>query len=197
MPTCCGSFIRGYRQVVAVRSPEFARAVPVRPCRPARWWAWAAWVRGRGSPCSRVSTARPAVPAGQGSSAVGARGLRGEERIRAVPGERVVAGQHLMQASSDIFLGWRTLASGDRRVERDFYVRQLRDWKGSADIEGMDPDAMTVYGRLCGWTLARAHARSGDRVAMPPISAAGTPSIARSPSSARRTRIRTTAIIRR
>ena len=81
-------------------------------------------------------------------------------------GERVVAGQHLMQASSDIFLGWKTLANPIDGVERNFYVRQLKDWKGSADIEGMDPDALTVYGRLCGWTLARAHARSGDRVAI-------------------------------
>ena len=81
-------------------------------------------------------------------------------------GERVVAGQHLMQASSDIFLGWRTLSNPIEKVERDFYVRQLKDWKGSAEIEGMAPDAMGVYGRLCGWTLARAHARSGDRIAI-------------------------------
>jgi uncharacterized protein (DUF2252 family) len=75
--------------------------------------------------------------------------------------ERIVAGQRLMQAAGDIFLGWqRAGAAGD------FYVRQLRDWKGSADIEQMSPDAMTAYGRMCGWTLARAHARSGDRVAI-------------------------------
>ena len=49
---------------------------------------------------------------------------------------------------------------------RDFYVRQLRDWKGSAEIEQMVPEGMTAYGRLCGWTLARAHARSGDRIAI-------------------------------
>ena len=81
-------------------------------------------------------------------------------------GERVVAGQHLMQASSDIFLGWRRMANPVERIERDFYVRQLKDWKGSAEIERMLPDGMAVYGRLCGWTLARAHARSGDRVAI-------------------------------
>ena len=81
-------------------------------------------------------------------------------------GERVVAGQHLMQASSDIFLGWRTMANPIEGVERNFYVRQLKDWKGSAEIESMDPASMKVYGRLCGWTLARAHARSGDRVAI-------------------------------
>jgi uncharacterized protein (DUF2252 family) len=80
-------------------------------------------------------------------------------------GERVVAGQHLMQAESDIFLGW-TRATGPDGVDRDFYVRQLRDWKFSLPIEQMVPTGMTVYAQLCGWTLARAHARSGDRVAL-------------------------------
>jgi uncharacterized protein (DUF2252 family) len=80
-------------------------------------------------------------------------------------GERVVAGQHLMQAESDIFLGW-THVPGPDKVDRDFYVRQLKDWKFSAPIELMNPAGMTVYARLCGWTLARAHARSGDRVAL-------------------------------
>jgi uncharacterized protein (DUF2252 family) len=80
-------------------------------------------------------------------------------------GERVVAGQHLMQAHGDIFLGW-TRAHGPDEVDRDFYVRQLRDWKFSAPIEEMIPQGMTFYARLCGWTLARAHARSGDRVAL-------------------------------
>ena len=79
-------------------------------------------------------------------------------------GERVVAGQHLMQAQSDIFLGWTRARPG--RVDRDFYVRQLRDWKFSAPIEQMLPKGMTIYARLCGWTLARAHARSGDRIAL-------------------------------
>jgi uncharacterized protein (DUF2252 family) len=81
-------------------------------------------------------------------------------------GERVVAGQRLMQASSDIFLGWLTGPGTLDGVPRDFYVRQLRDWKGSAEIERMVPDGMAAYGRLCGWTLARAHARSGDRIAI-------------------------------
>ena len=80
-------------------------------------------------------------------------------------GARVVAGQHLMQASSDIFLGWEKVVGLDG-VTRDFYVRQLRDWKGSVDTEVMVPQGMAVYGQLCGWTLARAHARSGDRVAI-------------------------------
>jgi uncharacterized protein (DUF2252 family) len=80
-------------------------------------------------------------------------------------GERIVAGQHLMQAQSDIFLGW-TRAHGPDGMDRDFYVRQLRDWKFSAPIEQMLPPGMTFYARLCGWTLARAHARSGDRIAL-------------------------------
>ena len=80
-------------------------------------------------------------------------------------GERVVAGQHLMQAQSDIFLGWTRVAAPDG-VDRDFYVRQLKDWKFSLPIEQMLPKGMTVYAGLCGWTLARAHARSGDRIAL-------------------------------
>ncbi|MBV9421831.1 MAG: DUF2252 domain-containing protein, partial [Solirubrobacterales bacterium] len=81
-------------------------------------------------------------------------------------GERVVTGQRLMQATSDIFLGWLHVESGLDERSRDFYVRQLKDWKGSAEIEQMDPRGMAAYGRLCGWTLARAHARSGDRIAI-------------------------------
>jgi len=81
-------------------------------------------------------------------------------------GERVVTGQRLMQASSDIFLGWLHVKSGLDQKPRDFYGRQLKDWKGSAEIEQMIPRGMAVYGQLCGWTLARAHARSGDRIAI-------------------------------
>ena len=81
-------------------------------------------------------------------------------------GERVVTGQRLMQASSDIFLGWLHVESGLDGQERDFYGRQLKDWKGSAEIEQMAPKGMAAYGRLCGWTLARGHARSGDRIAI-------------------------------
>src|SRR3954462_12342795 len=80
-------------------------------------------------------------------------------------GRRVVEGQRLMQAASDIFLGWLT-AEGPDGKERDFYVRQLWDGKGSAQVELMEPQRMRIYARLCGWTLARAHARSGDRVAI-------------------------------
>src|SRR5215211_7469065 len=74
-------------------------------------------------------------------------------------GHRVVAGQRLMQAASDIFLGWFRGTEG-----RDFYWRQLKDIKGSANIEGMTPDELVIYAGLCGWALARTHARSGDRV---------------------------------
>jgi uncharacterized protein (DUF2252 family) len=81
-------------------------------------------------------------------------------------GERVVTGQRLMQASSDIFLGWLHVTSGLDGESRDFYGRQLKDWKGSAETEQMVPQGMAAYGKLCGWTLARAHARSGDRIAI-------------------------------
>ncbi|WP_330350022.1 DUF2252 domain-containing protein [Streptomyces sp. NBC_00582] len=77
------------------------------------------------------------------------------------PGHRVVAGQRLLQAASDIFLGWMTGPQG-----RAYYWRQLRDMKGSADVAGMSPAALTAYARLCGTALARAHARSGDRIAI-------------------------------
>jgi len=81
-------------------------------------------------------------------------------------GQRVVAGQRLMQAASDIFLGWQRIKAGLDGRTRDFYVRQLRDWKFSLDIETMIPEGLRMYGALCGWTLARAHARSGDRIAI-------------------------------
>jgi uncharacterized protein (DUF2252 family) len=80
-------------------------------------------------------------------------------------GQRVVQGQWLMQATSDILLGWLR-AVGIDGEHRDFYVRQMWDWKASADVERMTSEGLTVYGELCGWTLARAHARSGDRVAI-------------------------------
>ena len=82
-------------------------------------------------------------------------------------GERVVSGQRLMQAASDIFLGWQRLPDpGPGGGQTDYYVRQLRDWKYSAPIEQMDPTVMSGYAELCGWTLARAHARTGDRFAI-------------------------------
>jgi len=80
-------------------------------------------------------------------------------------GERVVVGQQLMQAASDIFLGWQAITAADG-ARTDYYVRQLRDWKYSLPIEQLNPDVMAAYGGLCGWTLARAHARTGDRGAI-------------------------------
>jgi uncharacterized protein (DUF2252 family) len=81
-------------------------------------------------------------------------------------GERVVEGQRLMQAVSDIFLGWERAEGLSEGGKRDFYIRQLRDWKGSWPPEAMDPRVMSAYGRMCARTLARAHARSGDRIAI-------------------------------
>jgi uncharacterized protein (DUF2252 family) len=80
-------------------------------------------------------------------------------------GERVVEGQWLMQAASDVLLGWLPALGIDDR-ERDFYVRQLWDGKRSVEIETLPPEGLAIYGRVCGWVLARAHARSGDRIAI-------------------------------
>ena len=80
-------------------------------------------------------------------------------------GERVVVGQRLMQAASDIFLGWLRVTDLDGQV-RDYYIRQFHDWKGSAEVETMRVPGATLYARMCGATLARAHARWGDRIAI-------------------------------
>ncbi len=80
-------------------------------------------------------------------------------------GQRVVEGQRLMQAASDVLLGWQRVAGPDG-VERDFYVRQMWDWKASVDIDTMGPVPLGLYAQVCGWTLARAHARSGDAIAL-------------------------------
>jgi uncharacterized protein (DUF2252 family) len=88
-----------------------------------------------------------------------------DRSVYANHGERVVAGQRLMQAASDIFLGWITARGLDGRI-RDFYVRQFQDWKGSVDTEAMMVPGATFYARICGATLARAHARYGDRIAL-------------------------------
>lgn len=85
--------------------------------------------------------------------------------VYAEHGERVVAGQRMMQAASDLFLGWeRTVNPVGPTV--DFYVRQLRDWKGSIDVENLTAERFAAYARACAWTLAKAHARSGDRAAL-------------------------------
>ena len=80
-------------------------------------------------------------------------------------GRRVVEGQRLMQSTSDVLLGWAR-TDGVDGTQRDFYIRQLWDGKGSAVVELMKPSAMKTYARVCGWTLARAHARSGDAAAI-------------------------------
>ncbi|MEY9964222.1 uncharacterized protein (DUF2252 family) [Streptacidiphilus sp. MAP12-16] len=87
------------------------------------------------------------------------------ESAYANQGQRVVSGQRLMQATSDIFLGWERAEGIDGR-QRDFYVRQLRDWKGIIEPQTMVPEGIRMFGQLCGYTLARAHARSGDRIAI-------------------------------
>jgi uncharacterized protein (DUF2252 family) len=81
-------------------------------------------------------------------------------------GQRVVEGQRVMQAASDIFLGWQRVSQGVDGRQHDYYVRQLWDRKVSANIDIMLPDGLGIYAQLCGWTLARAHARSGDRIAI-------------------------------
>jgi uncharacterized protein (DUF2252 family) len=108
------------------------------------------------------------------------------------PGERVVAGQRMMQAVSDIFLGW---TKGEDR-SRHYYWRQLRDMKGSAEIETMAPVNLSFYAGICGWTLARAHARSGDPSPSPGTWAAATGSTGRSPTSPSATPTRTSWIMR-
>jgi len=80
-------------------------------------------------------------------------------------GERVVAGQRLMQAATDIFLGWIRMKGLDG-VSRDYYVRQFQDWKGGVDVDNMLVSGASLYARICGATLARAHARWGDRIAI-------------------------------
>ena len=75
----------------------------------------------------------------------------------------MVQGQRLMQAYGDVLLGWHYFPNSPRP---DYYVRQLRDWKGSIEISTLDPKSLAMYAGYCAWTLARAHARSGDRVAI-------------------------------
>jgi uncharacterized protein (DUF2252 family) len=135
---------------------------------------WVALLRGRDDDdplLLQVKEAQPSVLAGHLDGAApdaGSGPADSAPRAGSPPrneGERVVCGQRLMQAASDIFLSWQSAEGIDGR-SRDFYVRQMRDWKGSAIVEQFDPEAMRTYAALCGWTLARAHARTGDRIAI-------------------------------
>src|SRR5262249_25667092 len=90
--------------------------------------------------------------------------FRGKSQF-AQHGQRVVEGQRMMEAAPDILLGWERIETIEGQ-QKDFYIRQLWDAKGSADVELMKPPALDAYGKICGWTLARAHARSGDRIAI-------------------------------
>jgi len=88
-------------------------------------------------------------------------------------GERVVQGQRLVQSASDIFLGWDRVPGLDGII-RDFYFRQMWDWKLSPDVETMEPETFEIYVQMCGWVLALGHARSGDAIAIGSYLGAGT-----------------------
>ena len=152
-----------YRRHAVARPPP-GRGVPLRPRR-----AQGRRRRQRRHPLLHPAARRPrrrrsAVPAGEGSATVGARTLpRGRATTRTTA-SAVVVGQRLMQAASDIFLGWERITGFDG-VTNDYYIRQFHDWKGGVDIDALGARAMQLR-RLCGATLARAHARWGDRIAI-------------------------------
>ena len=123
---------------------------------------WAAWGPARSSSCCRDGTQHdPLFLQIKEATASVLEAYLPKSRYRQ-HGERVVQGQRMMQAASDIYLGWTKGVD----VQRNFYWRQLRDMKGSALVEAMTPVGLAFYADMCGWTLARAHARSGDPVAM-------------------------------
>ena len=141
---------------------------------PARSSASAASARAPGSRCCSAATARTRCSCrSKEAEASVLEPFLGPSEF-ANHGERVVIGQRLMQATSDIFLGWLHVDAGLDGQARDFYVRQLKDWKGSAEIEQMVPEGHGRLRPLCGWTLARAHARSGDRIAIAAYLGGGT-----------------------
>ncbi len=156
------TIIRQLRDVAA-GSQVSARAVSVRRISPERWSGSAASAPKRGSRCSSIMTRLAAVPAGEAGRGVGARAVHRAERVHQPRAARR-RGQRLMQAASDIFLGWSG-AAGQRT--RDYYIRQLRDWKGSADIAGMTPTGMDLWGACAGGpspgprTLGRPHRDRG------------------------------------
>ena len=156
--------LRSYRRTLRV--PTSSRSKSSRTCTPrARWWGWAAWARVHGSCCSWVAmtTTRLFLQAKEAQASVLERFVGRSEFSH--HGRRVVEGQRLMQAASDIFLGWQRVVDLDGET-RDYYVRQLHDWKGSAEVDTMRVPGATLYARMCGATLARAHARWGDRIAI-------------------------------
>ena len=119
-----------------------------------------------GAADGRLRRGRTAVPAGQGGPAVGPGGVLPGAASTPTRASASSPGSTCMQAQSDIFLGWTRVPNPIDGIDRDFYVRQLKDWKFSVPIELLLPKGMAMYARLCGWTLARAHARSGDRIAL-------------------------------
>jgi hypothetical protein len=86
-------------------------------------------------------------------------------------GQRVIEGQRLLQTASDPFLGWLD----GHQAGRQYYWRQLRNWKGSVDLSALDAKGLELYGELCGRVLAKAHARSGDRIAIATVLGDGKP----------------------
>ena len=147
---------------------------------------------------ARPRRRRPALPPGQGGAGVGARAVSSARAGTRTTASASSTGQRLMQAASDIFLGWMRADDGLDGVARDFYVRQLWDWKGSVDARGDAAAGPRRVREVCGWTLARAHARSGDRGRdRRPTSARATRSTGRSPSSRPPTPTRTSATTRR
>ena len=172
------------------RSAPATGAVPDRGCGPQGGRGGQRRHPGLHRPAPGPRPARPAVPAGQGGNRLGAEGPLGKAYRQ--HGERVVDGQRMMQAASDIYLGWTKPAE----VNRHFYWRQLRDMKGSAEVESMVPVALSFYAGICGWTLARAHAAPATRSRSPPTWARATPSTGRSPTSPSATPTRTSATTR-
>jgi uncharacterized protein (DUF2252 family) len=149
LPADCAHLLSGYRYVHFARKVVGVGSVGTR--------AWIMLLEGRDSDDPLVLQAKEAVPSVLEPYA-------GASRYES-HGERVVEGQRMMQAASDIFLGW-TRATGVDGLEHDFYVRQLWDWKASGDLAGMTDTAFGAYTRTCAWSLARAHARTGDRLAI-------------------------------
>ena len=131
----------------------------------ARWWAWAASAPAATSCCSPAATNDDPLFLQVKEAQASVLEPYAGRSTYPHHGQRVVMGQRLMQAATDIFLGWQRIKGLDG-VTRDYYVRQFHDWKGSADVERLPMPGAAQYARFCGATLARAHARWGDRIAI-------------------------------